>query len=148
MSRPDVAAAALGWLGTPYRHQASLKGVGCDCLGLVRGLWRETMGEEPETATPYAVSWAHDARGAEPLLEAARRRFVEKPLGLIEAGDVLVFRWRVHLPASHLGVATGPDAMIHAQDGACVAQASLSPWWRRRLVAVFAFPELILKERS
>ena len=36
-----VLEAATGWIGTPYRHQASQKGVGCDCLGLVRGVWRE-----------------------------------------------------------------------------------------------------------
>ena len=45
---------ARGWLGTPYRHQGSLKGVGCDCLGLVRGIWRELYGEEPETPGAYA----------------------------------------------------------------------------------------------
>ena len=38
--------AARAWLGTPYRHQASVKGVGADCLGLVRGLWREVAGAE------------------------------------------------------------------------------------------------------
>ncbi|MFD0934795.1 peptidase P60, partial [Methylobacterium trifolii] len=36
----DVVAQARLWLGTPYRHQASLAGVGCDCLGLLRGVWR------------------------------------------------------------------------------------------------------------
>ncbi|KAB2949447.1 MAG: hypothetical protein F9K19_23780, partial [Rhizobiaceae bacterium] len=43
-----VLEAAIGWIGTPYRHQASRKGVGCDCLGLVRGIWRELYGSEPE----------------------------------------------------------------------------------------------------
>ena len=40
-----VVEAARGWLGTPYRHQVSLKGEGADCLGLVRGVWREVAGE-------------------------------------------------------------------------------------------------------
>lgn len=141
MSRLDVVAAAIGWLGTPYRHQASLKGVGCDCLGLVRGLWRETVGPEPEAAPPYPVDWSCAARGVEPLLDAARRRFVEKPVDALAPGDLLIFRWKARLPASHLGVAVSREAMIHAQDGACVAQVALSAWWRRRLVAVFAFPQ-------
>ena len=39
MARAEaVIAAARGWIGTPYLHQASLKGVGTDCLGLVRGV--------------------------------------------------------------------------------------------------------------
>ena len=36
----DVMRSARSWLGTPYRHQGARKGVGCDCLGLVRGVWR------------------------------------------------------------------------------------------------------------
>jgi NlpC/P60 family putative phage cell wall peptidase len=40
-----VVAAARDWLGTPYHDQASVKGVGCDCLGLVRGVWREVVGD-------------------------------------------------------------------------------------------------------
>ncbi len=42
-----IVRRARGWLGTPYHHQASVKGVGCDCLGLIRGLWRELCGPEP-----------------------------------------------------------------------------------------------------
>ena len=43
---------ARRWLGTPYRHQASRMGVGCDCLGLVRGVWRSLYGAEPEATPP------------------------------------------------------------------------------------------------
>ena len=34
------------WLGTHYQDQASLRGVGCDCLGLARGVWREVVGPD------------------------------------------------------------------------------------------------------
>ena len=34
-----IIAAAKEWRGTPYHHQQSQKGVGCDCLGLVRGVY-------------------------------------------------------------------------------------------------------------
>ena len=46
--RAAIVAEARGWIGTPYRHQASLKGVGADCIGLVRGVWRAFHGEDPE----------------------------------------------------------------------------------------------------
>ncbi len=49
--------AVRGWLGTPYRHQASLKGEGADCLGLVRGVWRETVGAEPTELPAYQPGW-------------------------------------------------------------------------------------------
>ena len=50
--RARTVAAARLWTGTPYHHQASLRGVGCDCLGLVRGVWRDLYGAEPETVPP------------------------------------------------------------------------------------------------
>jgi NlpC/P60 family putative phage cell wall peptidase len=71
----SVVAEARSWIGTPYQHQASLKGVGCDCLGLVRGVWRATIGAEPEPMPPYAPDWAEAASG-EPLVEAALRHLV------------------------------------------------------------------------
>jgi len=37
LNRQLIVVETRDWIGTPYRHQASLKGVGCDCLGLVRG---------------------------------------------------------------------------------------------------------------
>ena len=45
IDRDAIVAAARGWIGTPYVHQASVKGLGCDCLGLLRGLWREMAGD-------------------------------------------------------------------------------------------------------
>lgn len=138
-SRANIVAAARGWVGTPYRHQASLKGVGCDCLGLVRGVWREVMGGEPERPPPYSGDWA-DAGGGEPLLEAAGRHLVEGERAAIEAGDVLLFRFRPHLPVKHCAIATGSDAMVHAHQGAAVAEVAIRPWWDRHLAAVFRFP--------
>ena len=57
MTQHPITVLARGWLGTPYQHQASLKGVGCDCLGLVRGIWREAFGAEPEVPPAYAPDW-------------------------------------------------------------------------------------------
>ena len=53
----DVTAAARAWLGTPYHDQASLKSVGCDCLGLARGVWRGVVGPEPFPIPPYSRDW-------------------------------------------------------------------------------------------
>ncbi|CAN5209667.1 NlpC/P60 family protein [soil metagenome] len=139
MQRADIVVAARGWIGTPYRHQASLKGVGCDCLGLVRGVWREVCGTEPERPPAYSPDWA-EASHYEALADAARRNLVEVSNEDIAAGDVLLFRWRAHLPAKHAGVATAAGRMIHAQDGAQVCEVPISPWWRRHVAFVFRFP--------
>ena len=141
MSREAVVAAARSWIGTPYHHQASLKGVGCDCLGLLRGVWREVVGAEPERTPPYRADWA-EAGGEETLLAAARLHLVEIAPDAARGGDVLLFRWRKRLPAKHCAILTGPAAMVHAHDGAAVAEVVLTPWWRRHVAAAFAFPEL------
>jgi NlpC/P60 family putative phage cell wall peptidase len=67
-----VVAAARGWLGTPYHDQASVRDVGCDCLGLVRGVWREVVGDEPLPVPPYSRDWG-EIGGVEVLAEAAAR---------------------------------------------------------------------------
>ena len=53
-----VVKAARAWIGTPYLHQASRLGVGADCLGLIRGIWRDLYGHEPERPPPYSRNWS------------------------------------------------------------------------------------------
>jgi NlpC/P60 family putative phage cell wall peptidase len=138
LARAAIVAEARSWIGTPYRHQASLKGVGCDCLGLVRGVWRAVIGAEPEAAPPYSPDWA-EALGEETLAAAAARHLAPVALGEIEPGDVLLFRWRAHLPAKHAAILVEPDRMVHAHDSAAVAEVYLASWWRRRLAFAFRF---------
>jgi NlpC/P60 family putative phage cell wall peptidase len=136
--REDIVRAARQWLGTPYHHQASRRGIGCDCLGLVRGVWRETVGAEPEATPAYSPDWA-EARGEESLLAAACRHFT--PAEAIRPGALLLFRWREGAPAKHAGVATAPERFVHAYDAAGQAvEGTLVPAWRRRLAGVFDFP--------
>jgi NlpC/P60 family putative phage cell wall peptidase len=139
MRRAEIVTEATAWLGTPYRHQASLKGVGCDCLGLVRGVWRALYGAEPEQAPGYTPDWA-EAAGAETLADAAGRHMTAITADDAEAGDVLLFRWRANLPAKHASILISRSRMIHAQQGAAVAMATLSPWWQRRIAFAFRFP--------
>lgn len=141
-SRAIVVAAARGWLGTPYTHQASLKGIGCDCLGLLRGVWRETIGAEPERPGPYSSHWAEFAEG-DPFLAAAARHLVARQAGEILPGSVLFFRWQARAVVKHCGIATGEATFIHAHEGAAVAEVPLIPAWRRRLAGIFDFPDLV-----
>jgi NlpC/P60 family putative phage cell wall peptidase len=118
-------------------------GVGADCLGLLRGVWRRLYGEEPESVPPYTEDWAEpDHR--EVLLAAATRWLVPKATGDARAGDVLLFRMRDGCIAKHLGlqsqVGTHPR-FIHAYTGYGVIESSLSMPWQRRIAARFCFPE-------
>jgi NlpC/P60 family putative phage cell wall peptidase len=139
--RPDIVALARGWLGTPYRHQASLKGVGCDCLGLVRGVYAEAYGRPAEEPPPYSRDWA-EATGRETMIEAAARHLCRIELQDAQAGDVLIFRMRTGAMAKHAAIKTSEHGMIHAVEGVPVCEVYLTPWWRRRIAAVFRFPDL------
>ena len=133
----ELVAHTRLWLGTPYRHQASTRGAGCDCLGLVRGVWRALHGAEPEPPPPYRPDWA-ETGGRELLLEAFSRWLI--PLDAPEPGDVLVFRMAPGAVAKHCAIQSGPDRMIHAYWGRACVESVLGRWWRERLAAVFRFP--------
>lgn len=138
LSDAEILAAARTWIGTPYRHQASQLGVGCDCLGLLRGLWREFYGCEPETTGPYAPDWAGFGNG-DRLMAAAERHLVPAPD--IGPGTVLLFRWRDGMPASHAGIYAGDGRFIHAYQGHGVVSSALAPHWKRRISGIFRFPD-------
>lgn len=142
IERSTIVAEARAWRGTPYRHQASLKGVGCDCLGMVRGVWRNVFGAEPELPPAYTPDWA-EATGAETLAEAAARHLAVVELEAARPGDVLLFRWRAALPAKHAAILVAADRMVHAHDGHAVTEVYFASWWRRRLAFAFAFPGVV-----
>lgn len=145
---PDAAMrvvdAARRWIGTPYVHAASARGAGADCLGLIRGVWREIHGGEPEPTPAYTPDWSEASR-EERLWAAARRRMAQIDPGAASSGDVLLLRMREAGPAKHLGVlardGAGAPTMIHAYSGRGVVESPLGEAWARRVVAVFRIPE-------
>jgi len=149
--RRKIVASARAWIGTPYRHQASVRAVGCDCLGLVRGVWRAQLGAEPRELPPYTPDWA-EARGEETLLKAAQAYLTEIPIGEARAGDVFLFRMGLGHPAKHCAIVSEIEGasdragllpetrIIHAYWGRSVCETRLVPWWQRRIAAAFSFP--------
>ncbi len=139
-----VVRIARQWIGTPYHHQASAKGIGTDCLGLVRGVWRELYGCEAEVPPAYSRDWA-EASGIETMLLAASRHLISIRPEQLAAGDVVVFRIKPQMVAKHLGLMTSAATMIHAMEGVPVSEVAVTSWWRRRIAAGFQFPEICLK---
>ena len=144
MTDPErIVLAARTWIGTPYLHQAACKGAGADCLGLVRGVWREVLGQEPERAPAYTMDWS-EPQGEERLWRAAARHLQavgpDQPLA---PAQVLLFRMRAASVAKHLGILTEAGEVprfVHAYSGQGVVESPLSAPWRARVVARFQFP--------
>src|ERR1700743_578077 len=117
INRDDIVRAARDWIGTPYAHQASLRGVGCDCLGLLRGVWRELHGEDAEAPPPYSPDWA-EATGEETLYAAMKRHLTEIDPRDLAPGDIALFRMMPRSPAKHCGIAGKQRSgltLIHAR---------------------------------
>jgi cell wall-associated NlpC family hydrolase len=73
--------------------------VGCDCLGLVRGVWRALTGVGQAGAALFARLGG--GRWRETLAQAARAHLIEIDPAEFAPGDVLLFRYRA-LSASTL----------------------------------------------
>jgi len=134
----EVVAAARAFLGTAYRHQASLAGAGCDCLGLLRGVWRALYGAEPMTMPAYRADM-RDPTNAGALRKAAEALLVAEA-GPMAAGQVVLFRLGGMVEPKHCGILVSDHRFIHAQERLGVVEADLTEPWARRVSARFRFP--------
>lgn len=158
ITREQIVAEARAWIGTPYHHQASLKGVGADCLGLVRGVWCQVTGDTHEDPPPYTQDWA-EATGKELMRDAARRYLdevditgMQKPaiLSVLYPGDVVLFRMLERGPAKHCGFVAkdgGVLTLIHAWNqqsfkGSKVEEVAFDAGWVNRIAYAFRFKGL------
>ncbi len=133
-----VVKAARGWIGTPYHDQASVKGAGCDCLGLVRGIWREVIGPEPAGLPPYSRDWG-EVGSREVLVDGLRSCAVEISPKEAVPGALIVFRMRRRALAKHLGILTAPGLFVHSYERLGVIEEPLSEAWQRRVAHAFLF---------
>ena len=60
-----LIGCAREWLGTPYRHQCSVKGVGADCVGFLRGAAVEAGVLDPELAACLPTDYSRQPAGGE-----------------------------------------------------------------------------------
>lgn len=138
-----VVAEAREWLGTPWHHQAPLKGVGCDCTGLVRGVIGAFRPLPPEL---QQMDYARMPDGVT-LLRLCREHLHEVSVADIAPGDVLAFTYGTD--PQHMAIAAdyvhGGLSMIHAldqrgRDPGRVVEHRIDTAWQRRIVAAFRVP--------
>lgn len=132
-SSPDNEGAAVvkmarEYLGTPFKHQGRLKGVGIDCIGVVmdiahrRGLTdydrtnytRETVPGELEAALDF-------------LFVRVRRQ--------PRAADIVLFE-DPETGRAHVGIWTG-SGMIHARAGRDVREHRVDRAMRKKIKGVY-----------
>ncbi|MES2844745.1 MAG: peptidase [Pseudomonadota bacterium] len=138
---PDlVIAVARSWLGTPYHDQASLRGVGCDFIGLARGVWREVVGNEDFPIPPYSRDWG-ETGPREVLADGVRGMMPEISPSDASPGSLILFRMTPRAISKHVGILTAPDRFIHAYERLGVVEETLTPAWARKIAFAFLYPQ-------
>lgn len=152
--RSAFLAECREWLSTPYHHQASLKGVGADCVGFVRGAAAAQGLVEIGTA-----EWARIAVYSRLPNPRRMRALLEKYLTEVSEteagpGDLVWLEWRTDLPM-HLAVIghrdDGRTTLIHAcalmgrspaTPQGRVTEHDLTAEWRARINSWWRIPGL------
>lgn len=141
--RAQIIAAAHSWLGTPYHHQARVKGIGVDCAQLMAGIAIEAGLIAHDTVLPqdYSPEWHLHNRDEQLIEHLVRFGCVQKPVEETEPGDIIGFK--IGRAVGHLGLMLENDQFIHAQcmsDPKQVVLNSLSAEWKKRHTVTFSFP--------
>jgi len=111
-TRAQIVNAARQWLETPFHHQARLKGVGVDCVGLVIGVARE-LGL---IASDFDVTGYPRSPNGRTLLAIADQHMTPIDQAAMQPGDVVVVSF--DRDPQHLGIVGdyrhGGLSIIHA----------------------------------
>lgn len=141
IARESIIAEARTWIGTPWRHQASLKGIGADCIGLLAGVANNVGITE---AAEFLASHECRAYGrhpdAEKLLEGCDRWL--DMIKVVDAGPADVFVMKFEIDPQHFALISeeDPPYMIHAYAQARkTVENRIDHVWRSRIVRAYRF---------
>lgn len=143
IARADIVAAARSLIGTPFRHQARLPGVGIDCLNLIGevGLRVGADGCEQWAADPDLSSYGRTPR-PDILLRKCDEYLDRVSLAAVGLGDVLVMAFKVFPQHFAIVSRVNPTYIVHAyplpgvarvvENGVAVAGATVVRAYRFR----------------
>lgn len=137
-TRAALIAEARTWLGTPWHHQAAVKGAGCDCIGFVRGAAEPFIGAIDQPMD-YAATWPL-YRAEERLREAMAEHATEIAIEEARPGDILLFSVGKG-PAHHCGYLGDGNTLLHCyQEAGRVVEQPLALFWIEKARAAFRLP--------
>lgn len=140
VKRAEIIEEARKWKGTPHRHQGRLKGLGCDCVGIVIGVGCILLHKEDIFPKTYG-------RNAEKytIKEHFDKYLIPKRKEDIKPGDVILMKMLYN--PQHAGiVSTYSDksmGLIHCYDGVKkVVEHRLDSKWKSRIIKAYEYPEV------
>jgi cell wall-associated NlpC family hydrolase len=128
--RDAIVIEARRWLGTPWRHQGRVLGVGVDCGGLIIGVGKELNLLAFDAKPQY---------GRLPHWEELRlvlREYLE-PSGKMQKGSILCFAFGGE--PQHIGIYTGENLIHSYAQARRVVEHRLDGMWLECLRSVWAY---------
>ncbi len=130
----EVIAAARACIGTPFRHQGRLPGVGLDCAGLgivaakAAGIDIKDFSGYPRTPFDGMLKKMFDEQ------QFLRQVFINE----FEPGDVLLMR--ISVAPQHVAIYVGNGYMIHSYSSlGKVVEQRIDDCWKKRIIAAYRF---------
>jgi cell wall-associated NlpC family hydrolase len=132
MRKEDLVAAAMDMVGTPFHAQASTKGVGTDCIGVMKHVARSN-------GVLFRDRVAYSMR-PDGTLKSTLENYLDLVKGEIQAGDILLMAFDGANP-HHVAMYVGNGEIVHAYAQARkVVKQTYSDHWKNKVVAVYRFP--------
>jgi NlpC/P60 family putative phage cell wall peptidase len=139
VTRAEIVAEARAWIGTPFHAQGHVKGIGCDCAGLIRGVaMAKSLVDPNEMTAPYSQQPFHYQ------MSALCAKFMT-PIAIKDAqpGDVLEIQFLQE--PQHLAILApypgGGMSIIHALTlKKKVVEHRLDSRWQKRCKAAYQMP--------
>jgi NlpC/P60 family putative phage cell wall peptidase len=139
MTRSEIVADARTWIGTKWQHQAGMKGIATDCIGLIKGVYEDMSGNKVTEQVNYASTW-HLFKKEEVLYSAVKNYATEILSDARLPGDIILFAFGKG-PAHHAGILTEKDKFVHAYaETGKVVEVTLDDFWRKHIKYVFKYP--------
>lgn len=110
-TRAEIVSEARRWIDTPWKHQARLRGIGVDCIGVIVAPAR-AAGLDIADVTDYSRQ-ANPARS----LELLRERMDEIGVQMAREGDV-IFLWFEGEDRPHHFALLTDIGILHAYENA------------------------------
>lgn len=133
-TREQVIAEARTWIKTPWRHQGRLKGISCDCVGVVVGVG-VALGLLPPGFNPTGYSRSPDPA----IMRAHLKQYLDRiAVDDLRGGEILLLAPR--RIAQHLGIYTFDNSIIHAIDETRgVREHRLDDLWRSSIISAYSY---------
>lgn len=135
----EIVITARTWVGTPYHHQARVKGVGVDCAGVVIGVARELC----MVPLDFDITGYPRQPDGTSFLAWCNAHMTPVTQSDMAPGHAVVVHFGNH--PQHIGIVGnylhGGLSIIHALAGRGVVETRLLLSSNMQFVAAYALPE-------